>query len=120
MWLGSGRLRRRLSGGRTLDAAICHHADQARGIPARHDLLVVGSGIHVGLSALQDRMDHAGQLVGGGEDGLLVALPRLEGAEAVVLEQDPGRTPPRPPHAARPSPKMDRRTHRPLNLANAP
>ena len=103
-----------------LDAAICHHADQARGISARHDLLAVGSGIHLGLSALQYRMDHVGQLVGGGEDGLLVALPRPEGAEAIVLEHDPGRTPPRPPHAARPSPKMYRLTPCPVNLANAP
>ena len=40
--LASGRLCRRLSGGRTLDAVVLHHADPARGIPARHDLLVVG------------------------------------------------------------------------------
>ena len=82
--LASGRSCRRLSGGRLLDAAILHHADPARGIPARHDLPAVGSGIRVGLPVLQDRMDHADQLAGGGEDGLLVALPRPEGAEVAV------------------------------------
>ncbi len=46
--LASGRLCRRLSGGRLLDAAILHHADPARGIPARHDLPAVGSGIRAG------------------------------------------------------------------------
>ena len=67
-----------------LDAVVRHHADPARGVPARHDLLVVGSGIRVGPAILQDRVDHPDQLVGGGEDGLLVALPRPEGAEVAV------------------------------------
>ena len=48
-WLASGRLCRRLSGGRLLDAVGLHHADPARGIPARHDLLAVGSGIRAGF-----------------------------------------------------------------------
>ena len=46
--LASGRLCRRLSGGRLLDAAILHPAGPARGIPARHDLPAVGSGIRAG------------------------------------------------------------------------
>ena len=55
---------RRLSGGRMLDAAIRHHADPARGIPARHDLLTAGSGIRAGPAVLQYRMDHAGSACG--------------------------------------------------------
>ena len=68
----SGRLYRRLSGGRILDAMVRHHADPAWGTPTRDNLLIVGSGIRVGLWGLQDRMDHANQLVGGGEDVLLL------------------------------------------------
>ena len=82
--LASGWLRRRLSGGRRHDAVLLHHSDPARGVPSRHDLLVVGSWIRVGHAVLQDRMDHADQLVGGGEDGLLVVLPRPERAEVAV------------------------------------
>ena len=47
--LASGRSCRRLSGGRLLDAVGLHHADPARGIPARHDLPAVGSGIRAGF-----------------------------------------------------------------------
>ena len=47
--LASGRLYRRLSGGRILDSVVLHHADPARGIPARHDFPVVGSGIRAGF-----------------------------------------------------------------------
>ena len=75
---------RRRSGGRLFDAVVRHHADPTRGIPARHDFLAVDSGIRAGSAGLQDRVDHADQLAGGGEDGLLVALPRPEGAEVAV------------------------------------
>ena len=55
-----------------------------RDVPACHDLRVVGSGIGAGPAVLHDRMDHAKQLVGWGDDGPLVTLPRLDGAEAAV------------------------------------
>lgn len=56
----------------------------ARDVPACHDLRIVGSGIGAGPAVLHDRMDHAKQLVGWGDDGPLVTLPRLNGAEAAV------------------------------------
>lgn len=68
MRLPLGRFCRRLSGVRVLDAAIRRHAGSTQGVPARSDLLAVGSEIHVGFAALQKRMDHAEQLVDCRED----------------------------------------------------
>ena len=96
--LPSGRLCRRLPGGRILDAVFLHHADAARGVPAHHDLPVVGSGIRLAPAVFQDRMKQAVQLVGCGNDGMHV---RGKDADVVAeLGQDAAclrsRTPPDP------------------------